>query len=119
MLNSKVRELESRLKSYDKTLSVVIDRKRFKEEGPTLTIVQNTKGLRINLRFGISPFLSNDVIIKRLLNADMYRVHKIYQSFKHGDQLSESEEQERDAIRCENTIRAIEKMCQKGQHYFF
>jgi hypothetical protein len=118
MLETKVQELNQRLQSYDKTLSVIIDRKRYEQEGPTLTIVQKSKGLCMNLRFGISPFLSNDVIVKNLLMADMYRVRSIYQSLKFGDQYKDEREREEDEARLENTIRSLENIARQTKYYF-
>lgn len=118
MLEIKVQELTNRLSSYDKTLSVVVDRKRYEKEGPTLTIVQNTKGLCMNLRFGISPFLSNDVIVKNLLMADMYRVKGIYERLKFGDTGAEDREKEEDERRLENTIKVLENMARQSKYYF-
>lgn len=72
----------------------------------------------MNLRFGISPFLSNDVIVKNLLMADMYRVRSVYQALKFGDQYADEREREEDEKRLENTIHEIERIARQSKYYF-
>lgn len=119
MLETKVKELAERLQSYDRTLSVQIDRKRYFEEGPTLTITQNKPGLVINLRFGISPFLSNDLIVKAILKSDMYRVRSIYERLKFGDIYTDQKEKEEDEARKEKLIYWLEQQGRDSKYVFF